>query len=88
MSDMAKISVRDKNFEVPLFTGTEGEMALDITKLRGQTGLITIDDGYMNTGAGTSAITFLTERKGFCVTADIPSNSSLKNPHFLRSPTC
>ncbi|MBI3395530.1 MAG: citrate (Si)-synthase, partial [Spirochaetia bacterium] len=83
MSDTAKLSVRDKNFELPLFTGTEGEIAVDITKLRGQTGLITIDDGYMNTGAGTSAITFLDGEKGILRYRGYPIEQLAEKSTFL-----
>ena len=59
MSDKAKLILGDKTIELPVFTGTEGEKAIDITKLRAETGFVTLDSGYMNTGACTSAVTFL-----------------------------
>jgi len=64
MSDKAKLVLGDKTYELPVFTGTEGEKAVDITKLRAETGFVTLDTGYMNTGACTSAITFLDGEKG------------------------
>jgi citrate synthase len=64
MSDKAKLVLGDKTFELPTFTGSEGEKAVDITKLRAETGYVTLDSGYMNTGACTSAITFLDGEKG------------------------
>lgn len=64
MSEKAKLIVKDKNIELPIFIGTEGEVAIDITKLRAETGFVTIDSGYMDTGACTSAITFLDGEKG------------------------
>ena len=64
MSEIVKIIVEGKEFEFPLITGTEGEKAIDISKLRELTGLITLDIGYKNTGATTSAITFLDGEKG------------------------
>jgi citrate synthase len=64
MSEKAKLTLGDKTFELPVFTGTEGEKAIDITKLRAETGYITLDSGYMNTGACTSSITFLDGEKG------------------------
>ena len=64
MSEKAKLIVKDKNIELPIFIGTEGEVAIDITKLRAETGYVTIDSGYMDTGACTSAITFLDGEKG------------------------
>ncbi len=59
MSEKAKLTLGDKTIELPVFTGTEGEKAIDITKLRAETGYVTLDSGYMNTGACTSNITFL-----------------------------
>ena len=64
MSEKAKLILGEKTFELPVFTGTEGEKSIDITKLRAETGYVTLDSGYMNTGACTSAITFLDGEKG------------------------
>src|SRR5690606_1492200 len=64
MSEKAKLVLGDKTVELNVFTGTEGEKAIDITKLRAETGYVTLDSGYMNTGACTSAITFLDGEKG------------------------
>ncbi|MFP5387654.1 MAG: citrate/2-methylcitrate synthase, partial [Bacteriovoracia bacterium] len=64
MSDKAKLVLGEKTIELPVFTGTEGEKAIDITKLRAESGFITLDSGYMNTGACTSSITFLDGEKG------------------------
>jgi citrate synthase len=64
MSDKAKLVLGDKTYELSVFTGSEGEKAIDITKLRSETGHITLDTGYMNTGACTSAITFLDGEQG------------------------
>ncbi|TWR29060.1 citrate synthase [Mucilaginibacter pallidiroseus] len=59
MSETAQLKIGDKTFELPVIEGTEGEKALDISKLRDQTGYVTLDIGYKNTGATKSAITFL-----------------------------
>ena len=59
MSETAKISIEGKEYELPVITGSEGEKAIDISKLRDLTGYITIDPGFKNTGATTSGITFL-----------------------------
>jgi len=64
MSDTAQLNLGEKTIELPIVTGSEGERAIDITKLRSQTGFITIDNGYMNTGSCTSDITFLNGEKG------------------------
>jgi citrate synthase len=64
MSEIAKLVVRGKEVELPVIEGTEHEVAIDISKLRAQTGVITLDDGYVNTGSCKSAITFIDGDKG------------------------
>ncbi len=59
MSEFAELSLGDKRIQLPVITGTENEKAIDIAKLRDETGYITIDSGYKNTGATKSGITFL-----------------------------
>ena len=59
MSEVAKIELDGKIYELPVITGTENEKAIDISKLRDLTGYVTLDTGYKNTGATTSSITFL-----------------------------
>jgi citrate synthase len=60
----ATLSYDDKTVTLPLVTGSEGETAIDIQKLRAATGLITLDPGFGNTGACRSAITFIDGEKG------------------------
>ncbi len=64
MGDSAKLLYKDRELELPVITGTEQESAVDISKLRAETGLITLDEGYVNTGSTTSAITFLDGEQG------------------------
>ena len=64
MSESAKLTFKGQEFEFPVITGTEQESAIDIAKLRQDSGLITIDPGYKNTGATKSAITFLDGEEG------------------------
>lgn len=64
MSDKAHISFNNQSYELPVTEGTENEKALDISKLRGESGLITIDPGFKNTGSTKSAITFLDGEQG------------------------
>lgn len=64
MSDIAEIKIGGKTVQLPLEEGTENEKAINIGKLRAETGLITLDPGYKNTGATKSAITFLDGEKG------------------------
>lgn len=64
MASIAKLQVDGANVELPVVIGSEGEKAVDIAKLRSATGCITLDDGYANTGATTSSITFLDGEQG------------------------
>jgi citrate synthase len=64
MSKTAIIELDGKKYEFPVIMGTENEVAIDIEKLRGLTGAITIDPGYKNSGSCESAITFLDGEEG------------------------
>ena len=64
MSEIAKIELDGKVYELPVIEGSENEKAIDISKLRDLTGYITLDTGYKNTGATKSAITFLDGEEG------------------------
>ncbi len=58
-SQTAKLTMGDQSITMPILVGTENDRAIDISKLLRDTGHITLDEGYANTGATTSAITFL-----------------------------
>ena len=64
MTKHAKLTYDGKEIELPVISGTENEDAIDISKIRSETGLITLDKGYKNTGATTSNITYLNGEKG------------------------
>jgi citrate synthase len=65
MSEMAELKLPGKDpVSLPVVKGTENEHAIDIAKLRGQTGYITLDDGYGNTGSCYSGITFIDGEEG------------------------
>ncbi|MEQ8711411.1 MAG: citrate synthase [Cyclobacteriaceae bacterium] len=64
MSEFAELTVDGKTYRLPIIEGTENEKAIDISKLRAESGLITIDPGFKNTGSTTSSITFLDGEKG------------------------
>ena len=64
MSEFARLELDGKTYELPIVVGTEGETAIDVSSLRGETGLITIDPGYKNTGSCKSAITFIDGERG------------------------
>lgn len=64
MAEQAELILDGKSYHLPVVTGTENEKAIDIKNLRDQTGYITLDSGYKNTGATLSAITFLDGEQG------------------------
>ena len=64
MANKAELHFNGKIYDLPVITGTEDEKALDISKLRAETGLVTIDRGFKNTGSTTSSITFLNGEEG------------------------
>ena len=53
----ASLTIDGKNYDLEVYTGTENERAIDFQKLRSQTGYITMDPGYGNTGSCFSSIT-------------------------------
>jgi len=60
----SKLDLSGQQYELPVIVGTEGETAIDVLKLRAQSGAITFDPGYGNTGSCASAITFIDGEKG------------------------
>lgn len=60
----AKLELDGKVYELPVIEGTQGELAIDIRQLRAQTGLITYDPGYANTGSCCSNITYIDGEHG------------------------
>ncbi|MEL0120482.1 MAG: citrate (Si)-synthase, partial [Opitutae bacterium] len=46
MSEKAKLTLGENSYELPIVVGTENERAFDISKLRSQSGLITLDTGF------------------------------------------
>ncbi|WP_461532144.1 citrate synthase [Sinomicrobium sp.] len=64
MSKTATLEYNGVKYEFPVTVGTENEIAMDIKTLRAQSGMITLDPGYKNTGSCESAITYLDGEKG------------------------
>jgi len=88
MTEFVKVIYDDQEFQLPLVVGTEGEKAIDISQLRQQTGLITLDTGYANTGSCTSMITFMDGEQGILRYRGIPveqlaEHSSFKETAYL-----
>jgi citrate synthase len=62
--NQALLLLNGKEYELPVMSGSEGEVAIDITALRAKSGAITYDPGYANTGACASKITFIDGERG------------------------
>lgn len=83
MSDSIKIEINGKTTELPVVKGSEGEVGIDISKLRAETGAITLDNGYGNTGACSSAITFLDGEKGILKYRGYPIEQLAEKSNFV-----
>ncbi|OGX40061.1 MAG: citrate (Si)-synthase [Omnitrophica WOR_2 bacterium RIFCSPHIGHO2_02_FULL_68_15] len=84
-TEAATLSVNGQTLDLPVILGTEREKALDITKLRDATGCITIDPGFGNTGACTSAITFLNGERGVLRYRGIPIEQLAESATFTET---
>jgi citrate synthase len=83
MSKTAQIIIDGQTFELPVVEGTEQEQAIDISSFRGQSGVITLDRGFKNTGSCESAITFLDGEKGILRYRGYPIEQLADNSTFL-----
>lgn len=86
MSDkFAKITLDGKTYDFPIVEGTAGDKAIDISKLRSQTGFITYDEGYANTAACESSITYINGEKGELRYRGIPIEVLAENSTFIET---
>ncbi|MCB1147682.1 MAG: citrate synthase [Leptospiraceae bacterium] len=83
MADTAKLTYEGKEYEFPIVVGTEGEKSIDISKLRAQTGLVTLDEAYVNTGATLSEVTYLNGEKGVLLYRGYPIEQLAEKSTFL-----
>jgi citrate synthase len=79
----AQLTFEGKTIELPVITGSENEKGMDISSLRDQTGLVTLDLGYKNTGATTSSITFLDGDLGILRYRGYPIEQLAENSNFM-----
>ena len=85
MEEVAKLIIDGREIVLPLIAGSEGERAIDIRVLREQTGLITFDPGYGNTGACRSAITYMDGEKGVLRYRGVPIEQLAKSSSFVET---
>jgi citrate synthase len=79
----ASLRFGDQSLDLPVMRGTEDEAAIDITRLRAETGLITMDTGYGNTGSCTSAITYVDGDRGILLYRGYPIEQLAEQSTFL-----
>src|SRR5882762_2247724 len=82
-SDTAHLEYAGKSISLPVVEGSEAEVGLDIAQLRAQTGAITLDPGFGNTGACKSAITFIDGEKGILRYRGYPIEELAEKSTFL-----
>jgi len=85
MEKTARLIIDGKTYELHIIEGSEGEMAIDISSLRKETGLITLDPGYANTGCCMSSITFMDGEKGVLQHRGIPIEQLAEHSSFIET---
>ena len=81
----AELNIDGKMISLPTVVGTEDEKAIDIRQLRAQTGYVTLDQAFMNTGSTTSAITFIDGEKGILRYRGIPIEQLAEKSTFVET---
>ncbi|MFZ1537321.1 MAG: citrate/2-methylcitrate synthase, partial [Chromatiaceae bacterium] len=79
----ATLTLGGQSYSFPVVEGSEGERGIDISNLRAQTGHITLDPGYGNTGSCESAITFIDGDLGILRYRGIPIEEFADSPTFI-----
>ena len=82
MDEYVELKYKGEVRRLPVITGSEGEKAVDISRLRQETGFVTLDPGYANTGSCTSSITFMDGEKGILRYRGIPVEQLAENATF------
>ncbi|MBE9580869.1 MAG: citrate synthase [Proteobacteria bacterium] len=85
MEQTAKLIIDGKTFELPIVTGSEGERAIDISRLRQETGFVTLDPGFVNTANCQSRITFVDGEKGILRYEGIPVEQLAEHSTFVET---
>jgi len=81
--ETAELRIGEKTVKLPVLRGSEGETAIDISKLRNETGAITYDPGYGNTGACKSAVTYIDGEQGILRYRGYPIEQLAEKSTFL-----
>ena len=83
MADKAVVTLEGRGYECPIVVGPEREKAFDITRLRGDSGYVTLDPGYANTASCESAITYIDGERGVLRYRGIPIEELAENSDFI-----
>jgi citrate synthase len=83
MDKKVELNLNGKACKLPVVEGSEKEMAIDISALRNETGYITLDDGYANTGSCLSKITFIDGEQGILRYRGIPIEELAEKSTFI-----
>ena len=85
MKKTATLMLDGKTCEFPIVVGSEGEKAIDIRRLRADTGYVTLDEGLGNTASCESGITFIDGEKGILRYRGIPIEELAEHSSFIES---
>ena len=85
MPETANLQLGEKQIDLPVVVGSENEHAIDISKLRDQTGYITLDEGYGNTGSCQSSITFIDGDRGILRYRGVPIEDLAEQSSFIET---
>ena len=85
MTDTARIEYDGQTYDTAVIEGTEHERAIDITKLRSSTGLVTYDPGFVNTGSVKSAVTFIDGEQGVLRYRGYPIEQLAEHSDFIET---
>jgi len=85
MDEFAKLTLDGKTYKLPVITGSEGEKGIDIRALRKETGCITYDPGYNNTGSCKSSVTYMDGIKGILRYRGIPIEELAEKSTFVET---
>ena len=83
MEEKVTLTIGDRTYDCPVITGTENEKAFDIRHLRGETGYVSFDEGYGNTGSCQSDITFIDGEEGVLRYRGYPIEQLAEHSTFL-----
>jgi citrate synthase len=85
MAETTRLIIDGTAYDLPVVVGSEGERALDISRLRDTTSYITLDERYSNTGSCRSAITFVDGERGILRYRGIPIEELAEKSTFLET---